>query len=319
MVGGAVAALLLSACGAQHDAGGTDGADGPQVVASFYPLAFIAQRVAGDDVSVENLTQPGTDSHGLELDPQQVAQIVEADLIFLQDGYQPAVDEATAQNAEGQVLDAADVVHLRPAPGHDHEQDHEGGHHGDHRGANHQGDHHGHDHELDPHQWLDPANMIALTKAVSAKLAEIDPEHAAAYRQRGDELVSDLETLDGAYTTGLAACERDLVVTSHNAFGYLGEAYGLHTVGIAGLEADAEASPAAMTQVAELVETEGVTTIFHERLVSPAVAEALAAEAGVETAVLDPIEGLSEQTADEDYISLMESNLAALREANDCS
>ena len=315
----ALATLLLGACGAQHGAGSPDGADGPQVVASFYPLAFVAQQVAGDDASVENLTQPGVDSHGLELDPQQVAQVVDADLMLLQDGFQPAVDEATAQNAEGHVLDATDVVDLRPAPGHDHdhEQDHEQdeGEHGTHQ----HGDHAGHDHELDPHQWLDPANMIALTEAVSTRLAEIDPERAEGYQQRGEELVSDLQALDHQYTTGLAACERDVVVTSHNAFGYLGEAYGLRTVGVAGLEADAEPSPAAITEVAELVETEGVTTIFHERLVSPAVAEALAAETGVETAVLDPIEGLSEQTADEDYLSLMQSNLAALRSANDCS
>jgi len=302
---GALAMLLLGACGAQPGAGSTDGTDGPQVVASFYPLAFLAEQVVGEDASVENLTQPGADSHGLELDPQQVAQIVDADLMLLQDGFQPAVDEATAQNAEGHVLDAADVVDLRPAPGHEHDQE-----------AEH---HDGHEHELDPHQWLDPANMIALTEAISTRLAEIDPERAAGYRERGEQLVGDLEALDQEYTTGLATCERDIVVTSHNAFGHLGEAYGLRTVGIAGLEADAEPSPEAMTDVAELVETEGVTTIFHERLVSPAVAEALATEVGVETAVLDPIEGLSEQTADEDYISLMQSNLAALRSANDCS
>lgn len=105
--------------------------------------------------------------------------------------------------------------------------------------------------------------MIALTEAVSTRLAEIDPERAEGYQQRGEELVSDLQALDHQYTTGLAACERDVVVTSHNAFGYLGEAYGLRTVGVAGLEADAEPSPAAITEVAELVETEGVTTIFH--------------------------------------------------------
>ncbi len=159
--------------------------------------------------------------------------------------------------------------------------------------------------------------MADLGDAVAERLAEIDPDEADSFEERAAELRSDLETLDGEYTEGLAGCEIRTVVTNHDAFGYL-EGYDLELASINGISPDAEPTPAALAELQDLIEDTGITTVFSESLVSPQAAEVLAADAGVDTAVLDTIEGLTDDTADEDYLSLMRSNLAALQEANRC-
>ena len=299
------AAALLSGCGALTEASETEDRE---VVASFYPLAWVTERVAGDDWTVTNLTTPGGEPHDLELSISATANLTEAALVVYLDGFQPAVDDAVETNVEGATLDAAEAVELRPVTDHGEE---------DHTEEEDAGDD-GHDHgDLDPHFWLDSLLMADLTEAVADELAGLDPESAATYRANAHDLVADLEQLDATYAEGLAGCERDLVVVSHDAFGYLAR-YGLHLEPIAGLSPDAEPTPAALAALADLIEEEGVTTVFSERLASPALAETLASDLGVETAALDPLEGLTEETEGQDYLSLMQDNLSALEEANSC-
>ena len=178
--------------------------------------------------------------------------------------------------------------------------------------------HDGHDHgDPDPHFWLDPLRMAELGDAVADQLADLDPEHAATYRANAERLAGELEELDRTYADGLAGCQRDVVVVSHDAFGYLAR-YGLHLEPINGLSPDAEPDPATLAELGDVIEDEGVTTVFSERLASPALAETLASDLGVETGVLDPIEGLTGETSDQDYLSLMRHNLSVLQEANGC-
>ncbi len=284
-----VLALVLGATGC---AAFSDEADGKvTVAAAFYPLAYVAQSVGGADVQVTNLTEPGKEPHDLELDIRTTAEVADADLVLLEHGFQPAVDDAVGEVAEGEVVDVADVVELR-----DSEEDAD---------------------EKDPHFWQDPALMATLAEAVAGALAEIDPDHASTYQENADALVSDLDRLAGDYEEGLAGCARDTVVVSHDAFGYL-SGFGLHIEGIAGLSPDAEPTPADLARLHDLIKSDGITTVFSERLVSARLADTLADDVGVATAVLDPIEGLSDDTADEDYLSLMRENLAALEEANGC-
>ncbi len=106
-------------------------------------------------------------------------------------------------------------------------------------------------------------------------------------------------------------------MVSHDAFGYLSK-YGLEVAPVAGLSPEAEPTTAVLADLQELIEHDGITTVFSERLASPRFVEALARDAGVDAAVLDPVEGLSDETADEDYLSLMRENLAVLRQANGC-
>ena len=284
-------ALLLAGCGGSADGAG----NGRSAVAAFYPLAWVTGRVAGDDWTVENLTQPGQEPHDLALTIAQTAALEDADLIVLEDGFQPAVD-ATVEEADAPVLDAAAVVGLLPASEDEHEE------HGD----------------VDPHFWLDPLLVADLADAVADELGEIDPDAARTYADNAAELRTELESLDADYTAGLASCERSTTVVSHQAFAYLSR-YGLDFEPIAGLSPDAEATAADLARLQQLITEDGVTTVFSERLVSPKMAETLADDLGVSTAVLDPIEGLSDDTADEDYLSLMRENLTALQQANGCS
>jgi zinc transport system substrate-binding protein len=290
-------AALLAGCGGSGDA-----ADGRSVVAAFYPLAWVTDRVAGDGWEVDNLTQPGQEPHDLELTIAQTAALEVADLVVLIHGFQPAVD-AGAETAGAPVLDAADELELMPADGADHEGE--------------TGEEHDHG-DTDPHFWLDPLLVADFGDAVADELAEVDPDRAQTYADNAAQLRGELEALDRDYTDGLAACERDTTVVSHQAFGYL-ERYGPHFEPIAGLSPDAEATAADLAHLQELITEDGVTTVFSERLVSPKMAQTLAEDLDVDTAVLDPIEGLSDETADEDYLSLMRDNLTALQRANGCS
>ena len=302
LLAGAAAVCLLGGCGT---VAGADENERPEVVAAFYPLAWVTERVAGDHWEVTNLTTPGGEPHDLELSIGATASVAGADLVVYLDGFQPAVDEAVETTAEGATLDAADSVDLAPVADHSdeaHAEEH---------------DHSHEEGEPDPHFWQDPARMAVLADAVAEQLGRLDEAHAHDYRTNAAELRAELERLDRQYADGLANCERDVVVVSHDAFGYLAK-YGLHLEPIAGLSPDAEPTPAALAELGDLIRDEGLTTVFSERLASPAMAETLASDLGVETGVLDPVEGLTDVTSDEDYLSLMRANLAALREANGC-
>ena len=291
----AAVSALLAGCGG---IGAADEGLGPRVVASFYPLQYVAERVAGEHAQVSNLTAPGAEPHDLELSVRQTASIADADLVVVHSGFQPAVDEAVEQSGPDAVVDTAEVVEQVDT------------------GAEHSDDGHAHDGD-DPHFWLEPVLLAQAAEAVADELADVDPDHAADYRANLDELVTDLEELDRDYREGLTGCDTTDVVVSHDAFGYL-ETYGLHFESIAGITPDQEPSPARLAELADLIEGSAITTVFTETLASPALSETLAGDLGLETAVLDPIEGLSDATSDEDYLSLMRQNLAALRTANGC-
>lgn len=310
------AVVLTSGCAAFSDdkAGGPAPAGELRVVAAFYPLQYVTQRVAGDRAEVTTLTGPGGEPHDLELAPRQTADISEADVLVFESGFQPAVDKSVEANAgDARTVDAAEVVDLVPL-----EEEHGDEEHGDeeHADEEHPEDEHGHG-DLDPHFWQDPARMAVLGDAVADTLGEADPDHAEEYAANAEALRSDLEELDKSYTESLTGCERDTVVVSHDAFGYL-EKYDLHFESINGLSPGSEPTPADLARLQDLIESDGITTVFAERLVSASLAESLASDAGVETDVLDPIEGLSDETAEEDYLSLMRANLRALTEANGC-
>ena len=297
-----IALPALTGCAAftEDSTGGGAGADAVEVVAAFYPLQYAAERVLGSPV--ESLTSPGGEPHDLELGVGETALLTDADLVVVLSGFQPAVDASLEQNANGDVLDAADAVDLQPFAEHDHEATDE------------------HDHakdENDPHFWLDPLRMADLGDALATRLGELHPTEADVYAANAADLREDLEVLDTAYVEGLASCEVDAVVTNHDAFGYL-EKYGLHLESIAGISPDAEPTPAALADLQDAIAEEGITTVFYESLVSPDTAETLARDAGLDTAVLDTVEGLTDATAGEDYLSLMRANLDALREANRC-
>lgn len=277
---------LVAGCGGGGDDGGGGGSgDGRlSVVASFYPLEDAARGVGGDRVDVANLTPAGVEPHDIELNPRQLDRVADADLVlYLGGGFQPAVEEAVGRASRA--VDVGDGL----------------------EGAD----------PTDPHVWLDPVLFAQVVDRIEAALVAVDPAGGDGYRARGADYRRRLEELDAEVRTGLEDCDRRTIVTSHEAFGYVARRYGLEQVSISGLSPDAEPDPRRLAELADLVTREGVTTVFTEELVSPRVAETLARETGVKTAVLDTIEGGSDD-GEEDYFARMGQNLAALRTALGC-
>lgn len=298
----ATAALLALGATAACSTGGPAGAGRVDVVAAFYPLQFLAERVGGDAVTVTNLVKPGAEPHDLELNPRQVGQVVDAELVVYLKGFQPAVDETIDQNAADRAFDVAAVQPLQDvtAGGHEHaggEHDHETG------GA-------------DPHVWLDPTRLATIGDRLAERLGRADPDHAADYTARAGALRADLTKLDAEFAQGLQTCQRREIVTSHTAFGYLAGRYRLEQVGVTGLTPESEPATQRLAEVIRESRRHNATTIFFETLVSPKVAETIAREVGAKTAVLDPIEG---PPAEGDYLTAMRANLQTLRTALDCS
>jgi zinc transport system substrate-binding protein len=283
--------LLLDGCGAGESASAQ-----PVVVAAFYPLAFAAERI-DPSADVENLTPAGAEPHDLELSPRDVQRIDNADaVLYLGDGFMPALEDAVA--GDSNAVDLLAGLQLREATeGHGHDED-EAGHPEDVS-------------RFDPHVWLDPTRFATLVRNVANALGR--PEAAK-------ELVAELEELDAEFRSGLANCARRAIVTSHAAFGYLAQAYGLKQIPLTGVSPEAEPSAKAIQALVREVKEEGATTVFFETLVSPRLAETVAREAGAQTAVLNPLEGLTAEQIDggQDYFSVMRENLAALREALGC-
>jgi zinc transport system substrate-binding protein len=174
---------------------------------------------------------------------------------------------------------------------------------------------------LDPHVWLDPVLMSRLATEVERGLAAADPEGKTRYERNAGRLQAKLADLDTRYRERLTGCARDLLVTSHESFGYLASRYGLRQQGLAGLSPDAEPDPARLGELAQLARDDSVTTVFSEETVSPRIAETLAREAGgVRTVLLSPLESLTkkEQDAGADYFTLMNANLDKIAAALGC-
>lgn len=293
--------VLVAGCGqsppAPRAAGGTI-----QVVASFYPLEWTVQRLAGDQADLTGLTTAGTEPHDLVLTPRARQALAGADLVlYLGSGFQPDVERAVGQLADE--VDAVDLLaglDLIGAPGDLGKQPLDGG--------------------RDPHVWLDPIRMSAMAAHAAQALVTADPGLTDLVTTRLAALQSDLAALHDELSASLGDCRRRTIVTSHAAFGYLADRYELDQVAIAGLSPDAEPDPATLRSVADEAARTGVTTVFFEEALPADLARTVAAEIGAGTDLLGALE-FDPRTAvgpGEDYLSVMRRNSAALSRGLDC-
>ena len=253
---------------------------GPDTVVASFYPLAFAAEQVAPGVPVENLTPPGAEPHDLELSPIDAAAVRDARLVLLL-GHGFQPQLEDAAGGGDNVLHLLDTAGVALLP------------------------------DGDPHVWLDPVRYAKIVERIGTALGA---EKAAS------QLVARLQGLDFEYRKGLANCERREIVTSHEAFAYLAQRYGLEQIPITGLSPEAEPQPADLAHVIDLVEERGVTTIYYETLVSPRIAETVARETGAQTAVLDPIEGLTpaEIANGDDYFTRMRSNLRALEEGLGC-
>ena len=339
----------MSACSALKGESSSD-ASAPHTIApgktltvstSFYPIQYLAESIGGKLVKVSTVTPSNVEPHDFELSGKETAELGKADIIAYVPGFQPSLDKAVKEVGSGPtVVDLSKPANLVHHEGVEEEHEHgeeaadstsatasaattaqagetEHDEHGEHSHDEHghaEGDQ-GHDGNLDPHFWLDPDRMIKVAEALEASFAQIDPANANDYKAGLDKLKTALTGVDNQYKQGLTSCQHKTFITSHAAFGYMAERYGLTQASISGIDPETEPSPAEMANIKSVVEKTGVKTIFTEELVSDAPAKAIAAETGAETSVLSPLESKPERG---DYTDAMTTNLERLKSAMVC-
>lgn len=312
LVAGCLAAFLLAGC-AQAQGPSASNADGNQsqggklsVYASFYPMYDFASKIGGDKADVANMVPAGTEPHDWEPTAADIAGLEQADVfVYNGAGMEHWAEDVlvSLQNKELVAVEASKGISLRE--GH-HEDEGEEAESEEHEGE-----------EYDPHVWLDPMNAKKEMENIKNAFAQADPDNKDYYEANYAKYAADLDALDKEFKDTLSALEKKDVIVSHEAFGYLCAAYGLNQVGIEGLSPDSEPDPARMAEIIEFAKDHDVKVIFFEELVSPKVSETIADAIGAETAVLNPIEGLSDgqQAAGDDYFTVMRQNLQALKAA----
>ena len=341
-----VLAAGMSACSALKSESSSS-ASAPHTIApgktltvstSFYPIQYLAEAIGGPLVKVSTVTPSNVEPHDFELSGKETAELGKADLIAYVPGFQPSLDKAVKEVGSGPtVVDLSKPANLVHHEGVEEEHEHseeasagatdaasavataqssEAGH-DDHGHAEHSQAEGGEDHDgdLDPHFWLDPDRMIKVAEALEASFAKIDPANANDYKAGLDKLKTALTNLDNQYKQGLTSCQHKTFITSHAAFGYMAERYGLTQASISGIDPETEPSPAEMANIKSVVEKTGVKTIFTEELVSDAPAKAIAAETDAKTSVLSPLESKPERG---DYTDAMTANLERLKSAMVC-
>lgn len=290
------AAVPVAGCSSQGS-----GTGHPIVAVSMYPIEEIVRTLAGNDLDVLSLVPPGTEAHSYDPTPQQLTSLEQADLaIYLGSGFQPDVEKALASLGDRTTrVDLLNSVNLLPVA------DPLTGETTD---------------ERDPHVWLDPRRMADMTAAVADAITRRWPDLTDAVNQRAGDYVRSLNAVDADLRSGLASCRRSVIITSHRAFAYLADSYGLTEVSIAGVSPGEEPSAERLQRIVDFALANGVTAIFAESTQPDALATTVAGEIGATTEVLFTAESLnSEQlTNGTDYAAEMRANLAVLRRVLEC-
>lgn len=289
-----------------------------KVVASFYPLAEFAKQVGGERVTVVNVVPPGIKAHDFEPTPRDVVEVHSANVfLYHGSGFDPWAERIAPdlKNLGITVLNMTEHFELiKGTPKHKEEEKYPADEHKYEEAEKHK------DEVLDPHIWLDPVLAQRMVELIRDTLQRADPAASAVYTENAERYLAALSRLHEAYQTGLAQCEIREAVASHAAFGYLAKRYNLTITNIAGISPKEEPSPRRVAEIADWARGKNIRYIFFETLVSPRIAETIAREIGAETLVFNPLEGLTmeELAAGENYLSIMEANLANLRRALRC-
>lgn len=288
------------------------------VVATFYPLAFLAQEIGGDRVIAENITPPGAEPHDYEPTPKDIEKLYGADVVLVNGSGLDAWAEnqkASLEEKGVKVLVLSEGLELLLGEDSGHEEEalpeEESVHQ---EGAEHE------ESVYDPHVWLDPVLYGREGTVLAKTLRSVDPEDAPYFALRLQAFQQKITALDKDYRTGLQTCKQNTIFTSHQAFAYLAKRYGFDTLSISGLAPEAEPSPKRLADLAILAKEKDIKYVFFETLVSPRVAETLAQEIGASTLVFNPLEGLTDEDkeAGKDYFSIAGENLASLKLALEC-
>ncbi len=284
------------------------GSGKPTVSVSTFALYEVARSISGDSMNVHPVIPLGTDAHMFSPNPKQVAEISKSALfIYNGAGFEPWMDSLKhSLPSTIRIVDMSGSVSLLSQ---EEEHDHE--------------EHHGHDHgegTYDPHYWLDIDNMIKMTRKTEEELVRIVPENSAMLHRNAQAYIAELEALKRDYTEGLSECKNRVLVSNHNAFGYLAHANRLEDVSVIGLSSDEQPSAKNIADIIALVKEHGIKTVFFEEFINDNIAQTIARETGASAKSLQPLENISEDELEshQTYLTIMRDNLAKLREAMEC-
>lgn len=275
-----------------------------KVMASFYPMYDFASKIGGDKAEVTNMVPAGTEPHDWEPAATDIKNLEEADL-FIYNGasMEHWVDDVldSLENKDLKTVEASKGLKLLEGHEEDGEEDEDETEDSS-------------ETTYDPHVWLSPLNAKSEMEQIKDAFVEIDPDNKDYYESNYQTYAEKFNQLDTDYKAQLANVKSRDLITSHEAFGYLCNAYDLNQIGIEGLSPDSEPDAARMDEIIQFAKEHDVKTIFFEELVSPKVSETIADEIGADTAVLNPLEGLTDEEINngEDYFSVMEENLNTL-------
>ncbi|MGH7246160.1 MAG: metal ABC transporter substrate-binding protein [Candidatus Levyibacteriota bacterium] len=270
-----------------------------QVAASFYPMYFFGSQIGGDKVSVFNITPASAEPHDYEPTTQDVARINNSKMLILNGGKLEAWGDKIKDQLKG-----TDVLIVTAGEGLADREINEDG-----------------QNIQDPHVWQNPILAKKEAAVVEKGFEKIDPKDETYFQANLQKLNTELDTLNSEYKNGLVSCKLKDFVTSHAAFGYMAQQYGINQVAISGVSPDEEPSSQKLADIANLVKKESIKVVFFESLVSPKLSDTIATETGAKALVLDPLEGIPQKAADTgaNYFSIMRQNLSNLQEALQCS
>jgi zinc transport system substrate-binding protein len=271
-----------------------------KIVTTFYPIYEFTKNVAKENADIKLLIPSSIEPHEWEPTPKDVGTIQNADLFIYNSPYMetwvPNI-EKSLDNKKSSFIEASSGISL--IKGQENEEEQGNNNHID---------------QMDPHVWLSPVLAQKEVQNITKALINIDPAHKEEYKKNSDDYIKKLKVLDDHYRTTLMNMKNKEIITQHAAFGYLTKQYGLIQVPIAGLSPSNEPSPSRLADLKQFAKSDDIKTIFFEE-VAPKVANTLASEIGAKTAVLNTLEGLSEEDQKQgiDYISVMEKNLQILK------
>ncbi|MGB3160601.1 MAG: metal ABC transporter substrate-binding protein [Carnobacterium sp.] len=296
--------LLVSACGNTDSQVEENGK--LKVVTTFYPMYDFTKNIVQDKADVSLLIPAGTEPHDFEPSAKMVASIENADVFIYNSEEMETWVPSTLE-----AVDTRKVTIINASKGIEFIENI------DSEDENHEDVGEDHQHSVDPHVWLNPMLAKAEVKNIQTGLAKVDQENASFYQKNAKEYNEKLDQLDQEFKTAFKNAENRTFVTQHAAFAYLAKQYNLTQVSISGLSSETEPSPSKLAELSKYAKENDVRYIYFENNTSSKIAETLAAEANIELAVLDPIEGVTkkEQEVGTDYIQVMKNNLESLKKS----
>ncbi len=272
------------------------------VYASFYPIYDFTNKIAGDKINLNLIIPAGAEPHHYEISAKTMAELEEADLIFLNGLEFEPWATSLPESLSSKIVNLGEQVNPLPYKEHSHNHD-----------ENEVDNFHSHS-EFDPHIWLDPIRALDMSSIIYDNLSKLDSLNKSIYENNFKLLQNEFKKLDSEYQELKNIENKKEVIVSHNAFSYLSDRYGVEFHSVSGISPENEPSLKALSEISDLVKKEDIKVLFFEELANEKIINTLADETNVDSDVLYTIEGMTEEEIDdgEDYFSKMRLNLTKL-------